>query len=67
MAQSAAKKIESEVAELESQIEAESKGRDDTLRMYKRTQVSAALCQESTSWAIKLFIVKKIVPLKPLG
>ena len=39
MAQSAAKKIESELAEVESQIDAETKGKEDAQRLYKKSQV----------------------------
>ena len=38
-AQSAQKKIEGELVDLENQLEAEAKGRDDTHRQYKRIQV----------------------------
>ena len=44
VAQSEKKKLESELGEIESQIDAEARGREDALRMYKKSQVRICCC-----------------------
>ena len=48
-AQSAQKKVESELQELENQLEAEAKGKDDAQRHYKKLHVSDTHTHTHTS------------------